>query len=347
MRRAIAAVPGVLGGLVALVIATATSVVAEHFGVLVMVAAPVPTPYRLDGLTVVVAGSLVAGTIYAVLLLSARRTRALPVALALLSLALLAAGEYVQRTLGIPELDLTSPGAHDPVGSGDLLLQRAWERDTVPTVAGAALAVAIIVRAVLRGSSLAPAVLSGPGRSSTLGVALACAAGAGAWVTVGFGTVARTLLHGDEPVDWSGGSVPWPYLAFGSDAVLYLTLAATVVAGGALYAVVLSDRLPPWVPLLVGGAFIGVATVCFAGAIARIGDAAPRGRGLEPSDLLLAVQLAWQVPAYTSGVLLAVPLIVVGLHRRAATRGTPAWLADPTAGQGRAARYSGYSGYSA
>ena len=326
MRRVLSPVLGWLGCLVALVVATATSVVAEHFGGLVIVEAPLPTPYRLDGITIVVAGSLVAGTVYAVLLARTRRARIVPVALALLSLAMFVLGEYVQRVLGMPRLDLTTPFEHDPVGAGRHLLQRAWERDAVPTVAGAVLAVAIIVLAVTHRSTAAPAARSD--LPPILGVALACAAGAGVWVAVGFGTVARTLTHSEQPIDWSGVSVPAVYVEVGSDPVLYLTIAGSIVVGGALYAVVLGDRLPWGAPVVAAAGFLAVTTWCFVDAVARLGDAAAQGRGFGPSNLLVALQLACQVPAYGSGVLLAVPMIIAGLRRRAATRGAPVWLAD-------------------
>ena len=97
-----------LGGLVALVVATATSGVAERFGGLVVVQAPWQTPYRLDGIVIVVAGSLVAGAIYAAFGLNTPRARTLPVALILLSLAMLLVDELLQRRLGVPRLDLAT-----------------------------------------------------------------------------------------------------------------------------------------------------------------------------------------------------------------------------------------------
>ncbi len=325
MRR-VGHVLGWLGGLVALVVATASSGAAERFGALVVAESLWPTPYRLDGIVIVVAGSLVAGAIFAVLLLSARRARRLPVALALISLAMLVLGEYVQRRHGYPRLDLTDPGAHDPIRSDALLLQRAWERDAVPTVAGAVLAVAVIVVAITR----APVDVSArrPGLQPFLGAALACVAGVGVWVMVGFGTVTRTVVHADDPINWMGVSVPTPYIEFGSDPVLYLALAGSIVAGGVLYTIVIGDRLPWWAPIVVGATFLAVTTWCFADAVGRLGDAAPEGRGFGPSNLLVALEFAWQVPAYGSGVLLAVPLIIAGLYRRAGARGAPAWLAD-------------------
>jgi hypothetical protein len=303
------------GWLVALVVATATSFVAEHFGGLVGVGAPLPTAYRLDGITVVVAGSLVAGAIYAVLMLRTRMARTEPVVLALLSLTMLVLGEFVQRRLGMPRLDLPTPGAHDPIGEGSLMGQRFWERDLVPTVAGGVLAVAIIVLAARPRPAAVPAARSV--LRPVLGGALAGVAGAGMWFAAGFGTVARTVVHGDHTVTWSGVPVPWPYAVYGCDPVLHLTLAGSIVAGGVLYAVVVGERLPWWAPVVVGAAFLAVSAWCFADAVARIGDTTPQGGGFAPSSLLVAVELGWQVPVYGPGVLLAVPLVIVGLHRRA------------------------------
>jgi hypothetical protein len=319
-----------IGCLIALVVATAAAGVAANYGLLVTAAAVVPDPYRLDGITIVVAGSLVAGTVYAWLLLSPRLSRTLLVGLGLLSLAMLVFEQYLLSGLSTgadqelaPGLALPGqllPGEHDPLRSGAFLLERAWARDAVPTVGGAVFAVALIV--VAAGRRPAPVYLTPydqPRRPpSALAGGFALVAGAVVWVAVGFALVCLTVVHSRQPLDWSGSPVSPAYLTFGSNVLLYAGAAASIVVGGLLYAFLFLRRLHWSVPVLVGAGFAAGTIWSFVDALARIGTAPPAGRGFTGSNLVNTLQLAPSVSAAGVAAVLAVPLVIAGLRRRRA-----------------------------
>jgi hypothetical protein len=337
-----------VGLLVALVVATAAAAVASTYGMLL--AGPGGGGFyqylRPDWVTILICCTLVAGAVFSLFLLGMRLPRTLLIGLGLLSLAMAAVAEYLnrrpdfQRYVGDGLVSLV----HGETPSVGPTLAYLWLRYTAPTVAGALLAVAVILVAATRGmarssdSSLygtsydAAHSTDPPGPASVPGGAFALLGGAVVWFALGLGEVALAAADGAAPLDFFGRRTSVDTVRFGSLLVLYVAAAAAVVLGAAIYTLLLSRHLHGSIPILIGVAYAGATTWYVALALARTSAAgnAPAPPALK---LLAAVELAPQVPVTGAGLLLAVPLVVAGVRRirqQRATRRLPALVADPS-----------------
>jgi hypothetical protein len=223
----------------------------------------------------------------------------------------LATSEYLRHQSGIaPKLA--------PAQTSDLLLP-LWERIVVPSPAFALLAVALVWLAVSRRPVATfagfPAAEVEP-RRPVAGGLLAVILGVLVWAALGLAVVAFTAATGRATLDWSGRAVLAPTVSFGSLTVLYLVGAAGLIVGGGLYAILLSRRLHPSEPVVIGVLYAAVVVTALVNATTD----PRRGISLPSSPLLAAFVLGAQAVAGAPGALLAVPLIAVGVSRLRADR---------------------------
>src|SRR5262245_11471733 len=304
----------VLASLVGLIAATAAAVSAERLWALARAPLAEPAYGRWDSATTAVAAGAAAGLIFAVLL-TAQLSRTLLLLLGLFDVAMLATSEYLRH-----QADMRAqlvPSEH-----GGLLLP-LWERVVVPSPTVALLAVALIWVAVSRRPIVTfagfPAATVEP-RRPVAGGLLALLLGALIWAATGLSTVSFATAVGQPTLDFGGFMVSPDKVRFGSVTVLYLVAAAALIVGAGLLAALLSRRLHPSEPIVVGTVF-GLATVA---ALVNTMEASrwtidlPNG-----SPLLSAALLGVQVTAGAPGALLAVPLIAVGVWRLRADQASP------------------------
>jgi hypothetical protein len=295
---------GVLACLAGLIAATAAANTGERMWLAAFLGDNL-TYFRVDFALTAACGSVVAGLIVAAFV-AGRRARPLLALLGILSLAMVATAEYLRHQHSVaPKFIVTAT---------DGLPLQLWNRIVVPTPAFGLLAVTLIWLAVSRRPVATfagfPAATVEPSRPVAGGV-LALLLGVGVWVSLGLSVVAFAVAKGQAVIDLAGSAIGGAKVSFGSLTVLYLVAAAGLIVGGGLYAALLSRRLHPSEPVVIGVLYAAAVVAAFANSVAD-----PRhGISLPSSPLLAALLVGVQVMAGAPGALLAVPLIAVGVTR--------------------------------
>jgi hypothetical protein len=331
-RSAMKRVLVVLAGLVGLIAATAAANAAEpnwFYAQVSLLNNRVIAPEHgyinlMAGIGVAITAacaSAIAGLVVAAMLTS-RLPRTLLVVLGLFSAAMLAALEYVRHQSGLAS-NLTE---HNGRG----VLVPLWELVVTPVPAFALLALALAWVGLTRRPVVTfagfPAATVEPRRPLAAGL-LAVLLGALIWVLLGVAVVSFLAANDNHQIhDWLGHIVDPGSVRFGPMSVLYLVAAAALIVGGGLYAMLMSRRLHPSAPILVGVlyAMAVVASLANAAVSTRAGITLPTSS--LPAALVLGVQLMAGAP----GALLAVPLIAVGVWRIRENQAEPVPFSYPS-----------------
>ena len=252
----------VLASLVGLIGATAAAGSAERYWALARAPLPEAAFARWDNAITAAAAAGAAGLIFAVLL-TAQLSRPLLVLLGLFSAAMLATSEYLRHQ---PDVR----GQLVPSDHGGLWLP-LWERVVVPSPAAALLAVALIWVAVSRRPVVTfagfPAATVEP-RRPVAGGLLALLLGALVWVAAGLSVVAFATANGQPTLDFGGFRIGPDLVLFGSFTVVYLVAAASLIVGAGLYAALLSRRLHPSEPIVIGVLFLAATVAALVNTMA-------------------------------------------------------------------------------
>jgi hypothetical protein len=297
---------GVLACLAGLIAATAAATTGERFWEVTRRPGDAQSNFfQVDWSITAACGSVVAGLIVAAFV-TGRLARPLLAVLGVVSLAMLATSEYLHHQAATRPRFVVTDTAGLPL--------QLFDRVLVPSPAFALLAVALIWLAVSRRPVATfagfPAATVEP-RRPVAGGLLALLLGVLVWVSLGLAVVAFATAKGQAILDWTGALVVPATVSFGSVTVLYLVGAAGLVVGGGLYAALLSRRLHPSEPLVIGVVYAAAVVAAVVNTVL----AQPRGLALPSSALLSALVLGVQAMTAGPGALLAVPLIAVGVTR--------------------------------